>query len=88
MKLPLYLLREFDFGQLLHFLLKDFYYDCQDAIKLSDKAVAATVIKSVTFNGKVVCRIDIIYWCQKHRKVTVVMDRMPALLFLKKVPTS
>lgn len=32
----------------------------QGFIKFSDKAVAATVIKSVTFNGKLVCIIDIL----------------------------
>ena len=38
---------------LKHFLLKDCNYDCEDAIKLTDEALAANVIKSVIFNGKV-----------------------------------
>ena len=42
---------------LKHFLLKDFNCDCEDAIKLIDEALAANVIKSVIFNGKVSYRI-------------------------------
>ena len=42
---------------LKHFLLKDFNYDCEDAIKLIDEALAANIIKSVIFNGKVAYRI-------------------------------
>ena len=38
---------------LKHFLLKDFNCGCEDAIKLIDEALAANVIKSVIFNGKV-----------------------------------
>ena len=36
-----------------HFLLKDFNCDCEDVIKLTDRALAANVIKSAIFNGKV-----------------------------------
>ena len=42
---------------LKHFLLKDFNCDCEDAIKLIDEALAANIIKSVIFNGKVAYRI-------------------------------
>ena len=38
---------------LKHFLLKDFNCDSEDAIKLTDEALAANVIKSLIFNGKV-----------------------------------
>ena len=38
---------------LKHFLLKDFNCDSEDAIKLIDEALAANVIKSLIFNGKV-----------------------------------
>ena len=37
--------------------MKDFNCDCEDAIKLIDKALAANIIKSVIFNGKVAYRI-------------------------------
>ena len=39
-----------------HFLLKGFNCDCEDAIKI-DEALAANIIKSVIFNGKVAYRI-------------------------------
>ena len=42
---------------LKHFLLKDFNCDCEDAIKLTDEALVANVIKSVIFNGKIAYRI-------------------------------
>ena len=42
---------------LKHFLLKDFNCDCEDAIKLTDEALAANVVKFVIFNGKVSFRI-------------------------------
>ena len=42
---------------LKHFLLKDFNCDCEDAIKLIDEALAANIIKSVIFNGKMAYRI-------------------------------
>ena len=40
-----------------HFLWKDFNCDCEDAIKLIDEVLAANVIKSVIFNGKMSYRI-------------------------------
>ena len=42
---------------LKQFLLKYFYCDCEDAVKLIDQALAANIIKSVIFNGKVSYRI-------------------------------
>ena len=39
-------------GNLKHFLLKYFNCDCEDDIKLIDKALVANIIKSVMFNGK------------------------------------
>ena len=37
--------------------MKDFNYDCEEAMKLIDEAIAANIIKFVIFNGKVACRI-------------------------------
>ena len=42
---------------LKHFLLKDFNCDREDAIKLTDEALAANIIKSIIFNGKAAFRI-------------------------------
>ena len=42
---------------LKHFLLKDFSYDCEKAIKLIDEAIVVNILKSVIFNGKVAFRI-------------------------------
>ena len=39
--------------KLKYFLLKGFHYDCKDVIKLTDGTIAANVIKSAIFNGKV-----------------------------------
>ena len=50
-----------NFGQnpdnLKHFLIKDFNYDCEKAIKLTNEAIVANIIKSVIFNGEVALRI-------------------------------
>ena len=42
---------------LKHFLLKDFNCDCEDAIKLIDKDLAANMINPVIYNGKLAYRI-------------------------------
>ena len=50
-----------DIGQnldnLKHFLMKDFNYDWEKAMKLIDEAIVANIIKSVIFNGQVAFRI-------------------------------
>ena len=65
----------------------------KNATKLIVKAVfvKAAIFKSVVFNGKVTELPEqipsqmILYWCQKHWKMTVIMSKILALLFLKKV---
>ena len=42
---------------LKQFLMKDFNYNCVEATKLIDEALAENIIKSVTFNGKPAYRI-------------------------------
>ena len=42
---------------LKHFSLKDFNCDCEDAIKLIEKDLAANMINSVIYNGKLAYRI-------------------------------
>ena len=42
---------------LKHFLMKDLNYDCKKAMKLSNEAIVANIIKSIIFNGKVAFRI-------------------------------
>ena len=42
---------------LKYFLMKDFNYDCEKAMKLIDEAIVANIIKSVIFKGKVAVRI-------------------------------
>ena len=42
---------------LIHFLMKDYGFDNEDAKNLIDEALAANMIKSVTFNKKVAYRI-------------------------------
>ena len=42
---------------LRHFLMNDFNYDCEEAMKLIDEAIVANIIKSVIFNGKIANRI-------------------------------
>ena len=39
------------------FLMKDFNYECEEAMKLIDEAINTNIIKSITFNGKVAYRI-------------------------------
>ena len=50
-----------NFGQnpdnLKHFLIKDFNYNCEKAMKLTDEAIVANIIKSVIFNVEVASRI-------------------------------
>ena len=42
---------------LRHFLMKDFNYDCEEAMKLIDEAIVVSIIKSVIFNSKVAFRM-------------------------------
>ena len=42
---------------LKQFLMKDFNYVCEEAMKLIDEAINTNIIKSITFNGKVAYRI-------------------------------
>ena len=42
---------------LKQFLMKDFNYECEEAMKLIDEAINTNIIKSTTFNGKVAYRI-------------------------------
>ena len=42
---------------LKQFLMKDFNYECEEAMKLIDEAINTNIIKSITFNGKVAYRI-------------------------------
>ena len=37
--------------------MKDFNYDCEEAMKLIDEAIVANMIKSVIFNSKVALKI-------------------------------
>ena len=46
-----------DPDNLRNFLMKDFNYDCEEAMKLIDEAIVANIIKSAIFNGKIACRI-------------------------------
>ena len=42
---------------LRNFLMKDFNYDCEEAMKLIDEVIVANIIKSAIFNGKIARRI-------------------------------